>query len=106
MGHRRPDGSTLREHLQSAAAKGERVDPTLLRRVPAEAAALWDAFVSMSGSRPIHQGGAGSIPPTEIAAWQQLHGVRLTPWELDTLARIDRAALAEMARLTATERQA
>jgi hypothetical protein len=102
LSHLRPDGTTLRQHLQAAANDTGRADPRLASRVPAEAAALWDAFVSMSGSR---QGGA-AIAPSEIVAWQQLHGVRLSSWEVDTIARIDRAALAAHAELVNTERKA
>lgn len=78
-----PDGCSLREHLQMAARAGH-VDPMLLHEIPAEAAAVWAAFVDLSGLRP--------IPPSEIDAWQRLHGVRLTPWELDCLKAMDRKA--------------
>lgn len=33
---------------------------------------------------------------TEIIAWQKAMNVRLTPWEVETLLHLDRAALAEM----------
>lgn len=89
---RQSDGSTLREHLQSAAAQGQPADPRLGAGAPPQCAALWDAFVALNGARPSGMG-ASAIPPSEIVAWQQLHGVRLTPWEVDTLRAMDQAAL-------------
>jgi hypothetical protein len=55
------------------------------------------AFAELSAARPLGLGAAGAIPPSEIAAWCALHGVRLTSWELDTLSAIDRACLATSA---------
>lgn len=78
-----------------------RVPPELVQTpVPAAAAALWEAFASLSGTRP---GGMGMAPIsfTELAAWQALNGVSLTPWEADTLIEIDRAARAVVAKETA-----
>ena len=90
---RQPDGSTLRDHLQAAADSGARRDPRLTLSPPREGAALWDAFASLHASRPVGMVPC-AIPPSEYVAWQQLHGVRLTAWEADTLQAMDRAALA------------
>jgi hypothetical protein len=38
-----------------------------------------------------------AITPADMLAWQQLHGVRFTAWEVDTLQAMDRAALATAA---------
>lgn len=37
------------------------------------------------------QGGFGvtALSLQEIEAWQRLYGVRLTPWELDTIIELD-----------------
>jgi hypothetical protein len=90
---RQSDGSTLREHLQVAADNGTRADPRLGAAVPPEMAALWAAFVALDNARPAGMG-KSAIPPSELIAWQQLHGVRLTPWEAETLMAMDRAVLA------------
>jgi hypothetical protein len=37
--------------------------------------------------------GASGIPSRELLAWQQLQGVRLSAWEVDTLRAMDQAAL-------------
>ena len=88
-----PDGATLRDHLQAAVASGAATDPLLLHTAPPEGAALWDAFVALNGARPVGMA-PGPVPPSEIVAWQQLMGLRLTPWEVETLMAMDRAALA------------
>lgn len=94
---RQPDGSTLRDHLLAAAAAGVTADPLLQRRAPPAGAVLWEAFVTLNGAR--HAGMTpGPILPSEVLAWQQLIGVRLTAWEADTLLAMDRAALAEAAK--------
>lgn len=90
---REPDGSTLRQHLQQAAQAAGRVDPQLLRRVPRWAGPLWAAFGELAGSRPQGMSGSGAIPYAEIEAWQRLHGVRLTAWEVDTIVAMDHATL-------------
>ena len=87
-----PDGSTLRQHLLAAAAAGSLPDPRLHSQPPAEVSALWAAFVSLNASRPAGLAPA-AIGPADLLAWQQLHGLRLTGWELQTLQAMDRAAL-------------
>ena len=88
-----PDGSTLRDHLQAAAAAGAPLDPLLQRRLSAPCAALWSVFIELDAARPVGMQ-RGAVPHSEVAAWQQLAGVRLTPWEVDTLLAMDRAAIA------------
>ena len=94
LGQRQGGGGTLREHLHAAAQSTGTVDPMLTElQVPAGCTALWAAFVDLSMARPSGMG-PSAIPPSEVLAWQQLHGLRLTSWELDTLAAMDRAGLA------------
>lgn len=97
LGARMKDGSTLRDNLQAAVRQGARPDDRLLERLPEHGAALWDTFAALSAARPSGMGGAAAIPPSEIAAWQALHGVRLTGWEIDTLCAMDRAVMAVIA---------
>lgn len=91
---RQPDGASLRQHLQLAAQATGRPDPLLLRLLPGWAAALWAAFIDLAQARPQGMNGAGAIPLAEIEAWQRLHGVRLTPWEVGCITAMDRATLA------------
>lgn len=94
LGHRMPDGATVREHLQAGARQTGVADPRLVARVPAGGAALWEAFVALSAARPPGFDAMGAIPPSELLAWQRLHGVRFSAWEVETLEHMDRAARA------------
>jgi hypothetical protein len=93
---RQPDGQPLRAHLLAGAAACGQADPRLTMRPPELASALWQAFVDLASARPVGMA-PGAVPPSEIAAWQQLHGVQLSPWEVETLQAMDRAALSVMA---------
>ena len=47
----------------------------------------------MHATRSSNGFGLDPITHAELAAWQYLHRVRLTPWEVDTVLQMDRAAL-------------
>lgn len=96
LGHRQPDGSTLRDHLQAVARAGGAVDPRLTSALQPGLAGLWEAYCELSAMRPSGMG-ASAIPGPEYESWQRLSGVTLTPWEVDTLKAMDRAALSAMA---------
>ena len=70
--------------------------------LPSGCQLLWDAFLQLHHAR----GGAGlgpsPISPHDLLAYQQLHDVQFTPWEIDTLQALDRTALAAAARDTKT----
>lgn len=89
---RQPDGSTLREHLLAAARSTGQVDERLNLRCPPEGRSLVQVWSELAASRPSGLGLSG-IPPSEIVAWQKLHRVRLSPWEVQTLHEMDAAAL-------------
>lgn len=97
LSHREPDGATLRQHLQAAAKATGHTDPRLLHTVPQGCSALWSAFAELNACRPLGMGAVGAIPLGEVEAWQRLHGVQLSPWEVDTLTAMDRAAIGVMA---------
>jgi hypothetical protein len=85
-----PDGSTEREHLVAAARQTRNWAALALPPLPAGCSFIWRAFNEISYGRP-SQG--GPVPPSEIEAWQRLSGVRLSPWEIDTVHELDRLAL-------------
>lgn len=87
---REEDGSTLRAHLVASGARDQRLSST----PPAACRALWQAYCALNSCRPASMGGLVCVPPSEIIAWQQLHGVQLNPWEVETLMAMDRAAVA------------
>jgi hypothetical protein len=87
---RQPDGATLREHLQSAWRQtGER--PELLEPVdcPDEMLYLWDRFLEVSKRRTSNGFGLNPVPYADIAAWATMNRVRITPFELEVLDRIE-----------------
>jgi len=65
-----------------------------LAEVPAPVRPLWDVFVMLSAGRRTAMG-PHPLTYTDIAAWSQLHGLRLNSWELDTLVQVDAASVAE-----------
>jgi len=92
LGVSQGDGATLRTHLERLRASTGRVDARLrdaAQPLPAAVAPLWDVFVALSATRSAEAG----IACTEIEAWQRLHGVRLSPWEVETIMAMDRTAL-------------
>nr|WP_314540144.1 hypothetical protein [uncultured Massilia sp.] len=88
------DGATLRTHLQRDAKNGNTPDPRLNIEWPRAGQAIWDAFRRMG--RSVTMGGAGPILPENILAYQQLHGVRFTAWELEVIEALDAVALEAM----------
>lgn len=98
LSERQADGATLHEHLMAVQAVSGRVDPMLQANpLPAAGQALWGAFCELQGARG---GGFGpsALPPSEVLAWCALNGVRLRPWEVQTLRMMDAAVLAEQRR--------
>lgn len=96
------DGSTLRDHLLAAAQNGAQRDALLDATAPRGTEALWECYASLSASRTPESG----IAPSQIAAWQALHGVTLNPWEVDTLEAVDRACMSIMRDQAARRRKA
>jgi len=95
LGRRRPDGTTERDHLIAYQQSTGKVPEELqVPPVPAGVEHLWAAFVDLSGARAPSAGGASPIVLSEIVAWQQLHGVGLVSWDVDTILAVDRAAMA------------
>lgn len=88
------DGATLRAHLQRAARNTGERDPRLHVEWPRAGRPLWDAFRRMGRSMTMN--GPGPITPQDILAFQQLHGVRFTAWELDVIDAFDAVALEAM----------
>jgi hypothetical protein len=83
------DGAPLRVHLQRLAQNTGRVDERLQGPgVPRCVAALWGFWLLLTQTR---QAGLGPSPIThqEVRAACDLHGVRLTPWEVETLLQLD-----------------
>jgi hypothetical protein len=52
---------------------------------------VWEVFRRLG--RPASMSGVLPITCQEIDAYQRVHGVQLTPWELDLIAAFDNVAL-------------
>lgn len=66
--------------------------------LPAAAQRLWGWFAELDAARGSNGWGPNPIGWAELAAWQQLAGVQLTPWEAETLRTLDRVRLAQLNR--------
>ena len=64
--------------------------------VPAGGEYLKKLFMELHGSRPSSGMGISPILFSELHAYQQVFNVKLSPFEIETIFFIDRAALAEM----------
>lgn len=88
------DGATLRTHLQRAAKIEGEADPRLNIVWPRAGRPIWDAFRRMG--RSMTMDGPGRITPQDILAFQQLHRVQFTDWELEVIEAFDAVAMEAM----------
>lgn len=98
LSQKKPDGSTLREHLQAVERSTGRRPPELeVPALPQACAGLWPIFLELHNRRA--QGGFGpaALDEARLLHWQQLHATRLSPWEIETLFALDNAWLASEA---------
>jgi len=80
--------------LQRVARNTGEHDPRLNVEWPRLGRSLWDAFRRIGRSMTMN--GPGPIMPENILAFQQLHGVKFTPWELDVIDAFDAIAMEAM----------
>jgi hypothetical protein len=83
----------LREHLEAVHKSTGRHVPELdVPDLPVACRGAWDVFLELHARRG---GGFGPAPIDEarLCGWQQLHGVRLTPWEIEAVSLVDTAWL-------------
>lgn len=90
MGRPAADGKgTHREHLQSVAGRNPHAAAELQEpEFPEELAEIWRIFRELNEARGSGFG-VSPISFTEIHHWQQLHGVRLTPYEVRVIRSLD-----------------
>lgn len=94
LDQRQPTGETRREALQKVAEATGRVPPELEGpELPPAGERIFRLFGEMSAGRS--HGMAGPLPLSnlDILAWTSLTGVRLAPWELMAIRRLDDAML-------------
>lgn len=95
-------GATVADHV--AAARRQRGKKAKVDRpppLPWVAQGAWVAFVDLSSARQIGFGMPQPVAYSEILAYQEATSIRLLPWEVDLIRRVDAeymAASAEQAR--------
>jgi hypothetical protein len=93
LSRRHADGSTERDHLLAVQRAGEIVPELDVPPIPYGCEWLWAAFLQLNASRGSNGMGPSAIGPADLLAWQQLRGLRLNHWEIDTLLALDGVAL-------------
>lgn len=83
------DGCTLREHLEVIErTSGQTPEQLAPQPFPHELSHIWEWFQVMSSMRQ-NAGFGVSRLSSEIVDWQKLEGIRLNPYELEVIRRID-----------------
>lgn len=90
------DGHTLRQHLKAAAAQRSRraIADLAGPELPADCAYVWTWFLELHRARGSNGFGPEAIGYRDIEAWAWLKGLRLAPFELDSLVALDQLWLA------------
>lgn len=87
---RAPDGYTEREHLEAVErTTGRRPAALEAPELPPGVESLWDAYLELRAAAGSAGFGPARISHAEMEAWARLHGVQLTPWEVETLFALD-----------------
>lgn len=83
----------MRHHLQAAQRSTGRTPPELvLPPLPVACRGVWELFAEMHAGRGVGMG-PEPINETRLLAWQQLHRIRLSPWEIEAIGLVDNAWL-------------
>ena len=64
----------------------------ILPPIPPGLDVIWDIFLQLNHMRSSGMG-PSAISAVDLLAYQQLHGIELTPWELDCISALDQVAL-------------
>ena len=93
------DGTPLLVHLQVMEEKTGRVHPMIedAPPLPVGCGQLWSDFLELHGSRGSTGWGPQRITFADLRAWQEVRRVRLQPWEIDCIRRVDDIWLGEFA---------
>jgi hypothetical protein len=84
------DASTLRDHLQAVErSTGVRPPELDVPELPALCRGVWEIFFELHDRRAGNGFGPLPIDEARLLHWQQLHGVRLSPWEIETIFLVD-----------------
>lgn len=89
----------MREHLEAIerGAPGRIVPELHPDPLPPCLEGLWDVFLALSSARaPAGMGGVAPLSYRDLVAFQDVTGIRLTPWEASALREADLAAMAAL----------
>ena len=82
------------DHLRAIAKQTRRIPDALrIPELPETLQGIWDVFIQIHRRRAGNGFGAVPISWSEIDAWQRLHQVQLSVWEVDCLAAMDDVAI-------------
>lgn len=94
LARRRPDGSSLGEHLRAVERQTRRTPPELIGPdFPREFATVWAWFAELNETRGANGFGPSPLAYAEIDAWRRLTGRRPSPADIAILRALDRAWL-------------
>lgn len=94
-----PDGSTLRQSLESVQKQTNReLDELKVKPVNKGLEQVWFWFLQLNSQRGSNGFGINSLSNQEIWSFFQLEGIRPEPWEVDLIRQFDRVALKELHR--------
>lgn len=78
------------EHLQAVwRSTGKRPPELDVPELPPGASEVWAAFCRLDNTRTSNGFGVDAITEARLVAWQQLHRVQLTPWEIECIQMLD-----------------
>jgi len=75
--------------MQVFKATGKRPPELVLPQFPDSARYVWSTFNEMSAGRTYGMNGPNPLSWEGIKAWSDLHGIPLSPWELETIKALD-----------------
>lgn len=89
-----PDGSTVRQNLESVARQtGHRPDGLDGPELPPAGFQIWEWFLELSTTRPVGFG-LSPISYSDIHAFFAMTGERPARWQLNAIRRLDRVVMA------------
>lgn len=83
--------------LAAERATGKRPPELDVPPLPSHARQVWHTFLALHRKRRSGMSAPEGIADSEILSWQHLHGVRLSPWELQAIDELDAAFLQQAA---------
>jgi hypothetical protein len=87
-------GVTKRQHLEQVKkATGKTPQGLDIPKLPVSLIYLWQTFVSISAGRQTGYSGPLPLSYTEIKSWIELTGCELTPFEVNSIKRLDNVYL-------------